>query len=64
MVIILKYIEIASHYFVYQDLMGVLQVNYTSKSKKQTKLIEKKVRFVATINGSREVELDEGSLKL
>ena len=63
-VIILKYTETANHYFVYQDLTSYCRSIILQKSKKQNKTHRKGVRFVATINGSGEVELDKGSLKL
>ena len=64
MVIILKYTETANRYFVYQDLTSYCRSIILQNQRNKTKLLEKEVRFVATINGSGEVELDEDSLQL
>lgn len=51
MVIILKCKEIMTHSFVYQELTQCLQVNYISKTSKQTD--SQKKRFMASRGGGR-----------
>ena len=64
-VIILKYIEIYNHYFVYQELIWCCRSMILQKETKQRKSWKKETRFVGTTGRVwGEGELDEGSQKV